>query len=120
MGKVSTHFNREEFACSCGCSFAVVDVELLRLLEEVRTHFDKPVTITSGCRCEQHNANVGGSKNSQHKLGRACDIVVKDIHSDKIYAFFDDRYPTQYGLGRYPNNGFTHVDTRDTKARWVG
>ena len=118
MGNISTHFDREEFSCKCGCGFSAVDVELLRLLEEVREHFGKPVHINSGCRCEAHNKAVGGSDGSQHKLARAADIVVEGIHPDKIYAFFDDRYPTQFGLGGYPKSGFTHVDTRSKKARW--
>lgn len=122
MNKISTHFSREEFACKCSydCGFASVDVVLLRLLEEARTHFGEPITITSAWRCDKHNTDVGGGLKSQHKIGRACDIVVKNIHSDKVYEFFNNRYPTSLGLGRYPNNGFTHIDTRDTKSRWVG
>jgi len=122
MGNISTHFSRVEFKCKCeyNCDFSVVDIVLLRLLEEVRTHFEQPVTINSACRCPKHNRDIGGADKSQHTLGRACDIVVKDIPSNDVYDFFDNRYPTQFGLGRYPNNGFTHIDTRDNKARWVG
>ena len=116
MGNISTHFNRKEFECKCGCKFGAVDVELLRLLEEVREYFGKPVNITSACRCDSHNKKVGGSPKSQHKQARAADIVIKDIHPDKVYAYFDSRYPTQYGMGSY--DSFTHIDTRDYKARW--
>ena len=124
MGNISTHFSRQEFACkgiNCdgngnNCGFAAVDIELIRLLEEVREHFGKPVHINSGCRCEAHNKAVGGSENSQHKFARAADIVIEGVHPDKIYAFFDNRYPTQFGLGGYPN--FVHIDSRSVKARW--
>jgi len=116
MGNISTHFSREEFACKCGCGFSAVDVELLRLLEEVREHFGKPVHINSACRCETHNKSVGGGERSQHKYARAADIVIDGVHPDKIYAYFDSRYPTQYGLGGYPS--FCHIDTRSYKARW--
>ena len=120
MGNISTHFNREEFKCKCSydCDFSVVDIELIRILEEVRQHYGKPVTINSACRCEKHNSEIGGSDKSQHKLGRACDIVVKDVHPDRVFHFIDDRYPTALGLGQYGT--FTHLDTRSTKARWNG
>ena len=76
MGDLSEHFSREEMACKCGCGLDTVDAELLSLLEKIRAHFDRPITINSGCRCEAHNRAVGGSKNSQHLIGRAADIVV--------------------------------------------
>lgn len=115
MMKVSKHFNREEFKCPC-CDFSVVDVELLRLLERVREHFKKPVTINSACRCNEHNINVGGSIGSKHKLGIAADIVVKDIDPKDVYAFLDRHLPNTLGLGNYDT--FTHVDVREVKARF--
>ena len=30
--------------------------------------------VNSGCRCEKHNARVGGVKGSKHVLGKACDL----------------------------------------------
>ena len=116
MGNISTHFNREEFACKCGCGFSAVDIELLILLEELRKYFMLPVTINSACRCEAHNKAVGGGDKSQHKYARAADIVIDGIHPDKIYEYFNSRYPTKYGVGSYKD--FTHIDTRGNKARW--
>ena len=74
--KIGSHFKRSEFACKCGCGFDTVDTEIMPIIEYVRMHFDKPVVINSACRCEKHNAAVGGSKNSQHLRGRAVDIRV--------------------------------------------
>lgn len=118
MQKLSRNFSREEFACQCGCGYDTVDVILIMLLESVRRHFDKPVTITSGCRCEHHNNNVGGSSRSQHLLGRAADIVVKDVEPLKVYQFLDITWPDRYGFGNYET--FTHVDSRNSRARWRG
>ena len=36
------------------------------------------MTITSGYRTASHNTKVGGSRSSQHLLGRAADIQVQD------------------------------------------
>lgn len=114
--KVSKHFSREEFACKCGCGFAVVDVKLLEVLEVVREYFDQPVTITSACRCDNHNKSVGGSDNSKHKLGIAADIIVKDIPANCVHGFLIKHLPDSCGIGSYET--FTHIDVRRDKARW--
>jgi uncharacterized protein YcbK (DUF882 family) len=36
------------------------------MLEEIRTHFDRPIHILSGYRCPAHNKAVGGAPDSQH------------------------------------------------------
>jgi uncharacterized protein YcbK (DUF882 family) len=113
---ISEHFNRSEFACQCGCCFDTVDVELLRVLEKVRHHFMRPVIVTSGCRCQNHNKKIGGSENSQHLYGRAADIKVKDVKPEDVYVFLDKHAPNNLGLGLY--NSWVHVDTRNGKARW--
>lgn len=119
MGDISAHFNRSEFLCKCGnCDFDTVDVETLRVLEQLRQHFMQPITITSGCRCIDHNVSIGGSYGSQHTKGRAADFKVKDVTPQEVHEFLDLLYPDDYGLGLY--SGWNHVDTRKTKARWNG
>lgn len=111
---ISEHFKREEFACQCGCGFDTVDCDLLEILEAVREHFDKPVMVTSGCRCPEHNKSVGGAPTSFHIYGRAADIVVKDVWPSEVYAYLDN-YATP-GLGLY--SGWVHVDSRSGRGRW--
>jgi len=115
MGDISKNFSRSEFSCKCQCGFSTVDVELLKVLEIVRAHFKKPIKINSGCRCEKHNAHIGGALNSKHKLGIAVDIVVEDIEPMVVYNFLDRYMPNKYGLGDYTT--FTHVDVRADKWR---
>lgn len=56
------HFSKSEFACKCGCGFDDIDINLVKLLEQIRSHFgDNPLIITSGCRCAKHNRSVGRS-----------------------------------------------------------
>lgn len=113
--KVSRYFSRSEFKCKCNtCGFDAVDVELLKVLEDVRAHFGNPVKINSACRCVTHNHSEGGSVTSQHLYGKACDIVVKDIPSYEVYEYLNDTHGG--GLGKYDT--FTHIDVRSEKARW--
>lgn len=114
--KISNNFSREEFACKCGCGFATVDIELVKVLETVRERFNKPVTINSACRCEHHNRHIGGATKSKHRLGIAADITVADIEPNEVHEFLCDHMPLRYGIGRYKT--FTHIDIRSTKARW--
>ena len=44
------------------------------VFDKVREHFNVPIHISSGFRCEKLNTLVGGSKTSQHRLGEALDI----------------------------------------------
>ena len=112
--QLSENFYREEFACKCGCGFDTVDAALLELLQEIRDHFGRKVTITSGCRCPDYNDLIGGSEKSQHLLGRAADIVVENIRPADVQEMCEVwEVP---GLGKYSD--FTHVDTRTGGARW--
>jgi uncharacterized protein YcbK (DUF882 family) len=120
MSKISEHFDRQEFACRCGncpdSTDPTVDVTLIRILEELRDHFGRPITVTSGSRCKQHNASVGGTPFSKHRGGRASDIIVKGVDPAAVHKYLDDRYPDRYGIGKYDT--FTHIDSRSVKARW--
>jgi len=113
---MNKYFERGEWACKCGCGFETVDAELLQVLTDLREAFNEPVTINSACRCESHNAAIGGSAKSKHKLGIAADVVVSNVSPDDVHWYFDNLYPDKYGLGKY--NSFTHIDVRRDKGRW--
>ncbi len=115
--KLSKHFNKYEFECHCGkCEIILPPKELLTVLEDVRSNFNRPVTIVSGYRCDKHNSNVGGAKGSKHKKGKAGDIVVSGVAPKKVQKYLLGKYPDKYGIGRYAT--FTHIDVRKNRARW--
>ena len=113
--QLSTHFNRAEFKCSC-CDFDTVDSQLIGVLEEVREHFKTSIKINSAARCLKYNRLIGSTDSSQHTKGRAADIVVQNVSSRDVFNYLDSKYPNKLGLGRYST--FTHIDTRNGKARW--
>ena len=85
------YFKKSEFKCQCGGKYcngypAEMSPKLIDILEELRKYFGKPITITSGLRCKQHNKNVGGVSNSQHQYGKAADIYIPGIDKAKIKA----------------------------------
>ena len=114
-----------EFRCRDGSDTIMVDEALTVLLQAIREHFNKPITITSGYRTAAHNKSVGGAKSSQHLLGRAADIQVADTTVEAVAAYAESLMPDWGGVGRYPvkagrAKGWVHVDTRPNKSRWTG
>ena len=73
------HFKKKEFTCNCGCGFDNIDPTIVSILEDIRSHFgDKPIIVTSGCRCERYNDSLKGSiKGSKHTKGKAVDFYIK-------------------------------------------
>jgi uncharacterized protein YcbK (DUF882 family) len=116
MGNLSKHFDLSEFECRCGCRSAIIHDELIHVLEKARDHFNAQIKITSGTRCEKHNAEIGGAPKSQHLYGIAADIQVKGYSPSQVAGYFNKLYPDTYGIGKY--NGWTHIDIRPVKARW--
>ena len=117
-------FKVRELRCKDGSDTVMVDETLTVVLQCIREHFGKPVTITSGYRTAAHNAAVGGAKSSQHLLGRAADIRVQGVSVEDVAAYAESLMPDWGGVGRYPvktgrATGWVHVDTRATKSRWT-
>ena len=123
--RLAPDFKVRELRCRDGSDTVMVDETLTVVLQCIREHFGKPVTITSGYRTEAHNAAVGGAKSSQHLLGRAADIRVQGVSVEDVAAYAESLMPDWGGVGRYPvkagrATGWVHVDTRADKARWRG
>ena len=97
--KLSANFTVAEFACKDGSDPVFVDSSLAALLQKIRDHFGRPVVITSGYRTAAHNAAVGGSKSSQHLLGRAADIQVQDTDPLAVAAYAESLMPGWGGVG---------------------
>ena len=125
--QLSPSFRVREFACK-GSDVVLIDDELVVLLQCIREHFGKPVTITSGYRTAAYNATLpGASKNSQHIQGRAADFWVEGVPVATVAAYAEKLLPGRGGIGRYPKDaahptrktGWVHVDTRPNKSRWT-
>ena len=89
-GYVSTHFKKSEFKCGCngrycnGYNGKDVNRHLLLILEAIREKYDKPITISSGIRCQRYNDNLRGSiPTSVHRLGGAADIYIPGVTDTK-------------------------------------
>ena len=123
---MTKNFKLKEFECKCECDMPLEVYEniikLASQLQFLRDYTGRPITINSAYRCPDHNAKVGGSKTSQHLLGKAADITIQSLKPAEVYALIEELidmgHLLQGGLGLYDT--FVHYDIRKTKARWNG
>lgn len=113
--QLTEHFNSDEFTCHCGCGYDDIDMNLVAKLEELRDNVGEPLIINSGCRCPEHNAEVGGVSNSQHVYGKAADVALPDGYTVDEFADLAEEIGFD-GIGKY--DWGIHVDVRGYTARW--
>jgi uncharacterized protein YcbK (DUF882 family) len=119
--QLSTNFNTIDFDCKCAyleCKTTLVEPELVNALEEL-LDIVGDFNINSGFRCERHNKDVRGEKNSKHLLGIAVDIESsKGIPGPEMakYALQVESFE-RGGLGVAAH--WIHVDTRKVRGRWT-
>ncbi|MBR2505384.1 MAG: hypothetical protein IKB70_00375 [Bacilli bacterium] len=82
---------------------------LAHFAEQVRLVVGCPMKITSGIRCEELNAVVGGSKTSQHLKGEAIDFIPTKI---KIKTAFDKIKKSNLEFGQL-------IIENDGKSEWL-
>lgn len=87
MTKITKHFTKEELVCKCGCGAFNLAEGFAEKLEELRNALDKPMIVTSCCRCDNKNIMVGGAKDSYHKVTNdisngTCAIDIKRKNYD--------------------------------------
>lgn len=118
--KLSANFKVKEFQCHDGTDKVLIDSDLVLILQSIRTHFNKPVTITSAYRTASYNARIGSNPNSYHTKGKAADIQIFGISPVLIGLYAESIGAGGIGLYCYGTYaGFDHVDCRAVKYRWL-
>lgn len=122
--RLTKNFTQREFRSRDGSKMPL-DVlenikELACNLQVLRDFLGESIKVNSGWRSESHNKAIGGVKTSQHVLGKASDICVKDIETDDLYLIIESLIEQgemqEGGLGVYDT--FVHYDIRGNRARW--
>jgi hypothetical protein len=85
-----------------------------KVLQPVREHFGKSVTVNSGFRNAATNVATGGSKTSDHVKGQACDIEIEGVPNAELAQWIMENLDyTQLILEFYtqgiPDSGWIHV-----------
>lgn len=122
--KLTENFSKSEFDSKDGTEMpeeVFYNVQkLANQLQILRNYLGRPIRINSGYRSPSHNKAVGGAINSQHLLGKASDIVVKNLEPKQVYEAIEYLIRRgdmlQGGLGLY--DSFVHYDIRGNRSRW--
>lgn len=117
VGGVRSNFLLREFRCKDGSDEIILDSGLVEILQKVRSHFGKAVSITSAYRTPSHNRSVGGATSSYHVKGQAADFTVTGVLNRDVAKYLQDIGAKGIGLYDYIG-GFVHVDTREKKYFW--
>jgi len=122
------NFSEAELNCNSGAECPYPDRlrHLAWTLQTIREYYGKPIRVNSGYRSPEHNAKIGGVRNSQHVQALAADLAPttgKAEDLDRLIAVVSGLAAT----GKIPNGGigtyktFVHYDMRSSgPARWKG
>lgn len=115
LGTASANFSFTEVRCKCSGSFADCDRiwtprSVFSALEKSRIYVGRSISVTSGCRCPNYNARVGGAPESRHKAGDAIDWRGTDKDVVKMWKVWRG-----IGYGKQSDCSL-HTDLRPTST----
>ena len=109
---ITPNFSTSEMACS-HCQKADMDEEFMRVLQSIRDEMQRPLKITSGFRCEKHNAKVSSTgKNGPHTFGKAADILISGADAMRLFAVAQKHGVSGVGMSQRGDHSkrFVHLD----------
>lgn len=108
------YFVKDEFTCKCGCGLNNINLNLVKILDEIRERLGCPVIVTSGTRCARHNKEVQGVADSRHVRGKAADIVATVGSKDRVLKICKEYVASGRARYTYTNNtnmgNAVHID----------
>lgn len=122
--QLTKNFTKKEFDSKDGAEMPKDVLENIKLLAKyvqiIRNEDGVPLVINSGYRSPQHNAKVGGVKNSYHVQGKASDINSKVLTPKQLYEvilkLIKGGVIYNGGVGLYDT--FVHYDIGGQGRRW--
>lgn len=115
---MTAYFRLVEFRCRCnrlGCDAKPMDLDFLKLLNQLREAWAFEMIIASGARCAVHNAEVGGAPDSMHLLGKAADIKANPTSAKAIASLAAKMGFGGIGVGK----SLIHLDSGIDGRRWT-
>ena len=86
------------------------------VLQPVRDHFGKVVTVSSGYRSEALCEAIGSSKNSQHAKGQAADFIIPGVDNKKVFKHIIENLPMDQVILEY----YKEDDTKEYSNKgWI-
>jgi len=106
------YFSKKEFACKCGryCDGYPVQMQrgVVELADRARVELKGVGFVSSGLRCSQHNANVGGVSDSRHLSGKAIDLRIDGKSARQTLAWAQKQPEVRYAYAI--DASYVHMD----------
>ena len=92
------------------------------VLQPVRDHFGKVVTISSGYRSPELCTAIGSKITSQHAKGQAADFEIFGVSNKALADYIDselhyDQLILEYWNESDPNSGWVHCSFSESRKR---
>jgi len=87
------------------------------ILQPVREHFGKPVTISSGYRSPELCEAIGSSAKSQHAQGEAADFEIHGVDNKELATWIAantefDQLILEFYIENDPSSGWVHCSAK--------
>ena len=94
----------------------------MAILQPVRDHFSKVVTISSGYRSPELCTAIGSKITSQHAKGQAADFEIFGVSNKSLADYIDselhyDQLILEYWNESDPNSGWVHCSFSEGQNR---
>ena len=94
----------------------------MAILQPVRDHFSKVVTISSGYRSPELCTAIGSKITSQHAKGQAADFEIFGVSNKELADYIDselhyDQLILEYWNESDPNSGWVHCSFSEGQNR---
>lgn len=114
----SENFAPSEFKCDCGGRYCTgypdrMRAKMVKLAQEIRTFYGRPMIVTSGLRCRKRNNELSGSSSeSKHLKGSAVDYYIAG-RTDTLTA----RRLTIHTIKHFKNHGYSYGNGVDSDGK---
>ena len=101
----------------------------MNVLQPIRSHYDKPLIISSGFRCAQLCIEIGSSVNSQHVADNeaaAADVEIPGVDNRELARWIRDNLEVDQGILEFykdgePSSGWIHCSysRNSNRGQWL-
>ena len=101
----------------------------INVLQPIRSHFDKPLIISSGFRCAQLCLEIGSSVGSQHTASdesAAADFEIPGVDNRELARWIRDNLEVDQGILEFykdgePTSGWIHCSysRNNNRQQWL-
>jgi zinc D-Ala-D-Ala carboxypeptidase len=105
------YFKVEEFACK-HCGEIRMDPFFLERCDRLREYYKKPLKVSSGYRCPEHNARVSKTGlTGPHTTGHAADFLISHVSALELLSLaVNMKVFTGVGVQQKGSGRFLHLD----------